>query len=264
MVKVISKRGAMKTFYYLMAIDGIDEAEEEQFDAIGNEIMKEEFEGVKDSIKSECSMYLEKKSNEDDRYDFIQEGIDEALSDTVKTIEEGVVPRLLLWDMLTIAMCDKDFSTLEERVIGHVARVLKIDKSVFMEMKQLIITVNAVEKEKEQLELSECPYSEIRPIVDEIEKRRETIVSAAVALIEDDIIIEQNPGEVVEEDNAIVKATRVVTEKTSEGINSASRFLGEKAEQGVSLVSEGAGKLFGIMKKNKLQKKEENKENDGL
>lgn len=263
MIRVISKKGAMKAFYYLMAIDGIDEVEEEQFDAIGNEIMKEEFSGERDSIKSECNLYLEKIANEDDRYDFIQEGLDEAIGDTVKTIEEGVVPRLLLWDMLTIAMCDNNFTSEEERLIGHVVRILKIDKSVFAEMKQLILTVNAVEKEKEQLDLSDRPYAEIRPLVDEIENRRETIVNAAIDLIEDDIVIEHNPGEIVEEDNAIVKATRVVTEKTSEGFNSATRFLGEKAEQGVSFVSEGAGKLFGIMKKNKSQKKEENNENDG-
>ena len=262
MIRVISKKGAMKAFYYLMAIDGIDEAEEEQFDVIGNEIMKEEFTGAKDSIKSECNLYLEKITNEDDRFDFIQEGLDEAISDTVKTIDEGVVPRLLLWDMLTIAMCDDNITSEEERVIGHVARVLKIDKSVFAEMKQLIITVNAVEKEKEQLDLSERPYAEIRPLVDEIEKRRETIVNAAIALIEDDIVIEQNSDEIVEEDNAIVKATRVITEKTSEGFNSASRFFGEKAEQGVSFVSEGAGKLFDLMKKNESKTTEENNEND--
>lgn len=260
MIKVISKMGAMKAFYYLMAIDGIDEVEEEQFDAVGNEIMKEEFDSVKDSIKSECNLYLDKISNEDNKYDFIQEGLDEAISDTVKTLEEGVVPRLLIWDMLTIAMCDNNFSPQEERIIGHVARVLKVDKSVFAEMKQLIITINAVEKEKEQLDLSERPYSEIRPLVDEIEKRKETIVNAAIALIEDDIVIEQNKEEIDEEDNAIVKATRVVTEKTSEGFNSATRFLGEKAEQGVSFVSEGAGKLFGIIKKDKSQ--ENNNDND--
>lgn len=260
MIKVISKMGVMKAFYYLMAIDGIDEVEEEQFDAVGNEIMKEEFDSVKDSIKSECNLYLDKISNEDNKYDFIQEGLDEAISDTVKTIEEGVVPRLLIWDMLTIAMCDNNFSPQEERIIGHVARVLKVDKSVFAEMKQLIITINAVEKEKEQLDLSERPYSEIRPLVDEIEKRKETIVNAAIALIEDDIVIEQNKEEIDEEDNAIVKATRVVTEKTSEGFNSATRFLGEKAEQGVSFVSEGAGKLFGIIKKDKSQ--ENNNDND--
>lgn len=257
MLKIISKQGALKAFYYLMSVDGVTSFEEDRFQEIGEELLGSEFETCKDELVSFCEGHLDSISVDDERYDVIQEGIDLVLNDTVTDVNDGVVPRLLVWNMLSLAHCDDDYSENENRLIAHVARVLSIDKSVFVEMKQLISTADSVRKEQEQLELSDRPYSEIRPLVDEVEKRKNTIVEAAKALIEDDLLFAELPStqSVEKKENVILNVGKKFGEsmaaggkKVGESVAPVAKDLGAKAVTGAAGIKDGAGKLFSKMK----------------
>ena len=255
-------------FYFLIAADDISSFEQECFDEIAAEILGDDFSALKDEVVSECEAVISSIEADDERYDVIREGMDLALSDSVETIDSGVVPRLLLWDMLTLAHSDFDYSEEENRLISHVARVLRIDKSVSAEMKQLISTARSILDEKNALENSSRPYSEIRPLVDEVEKRQQIIVEAAKALIADDVALE-GVEKKEKEENKILTVGKKISEsvvdggkrigesvvdggkKIGESVTPIVRNIGGLAASGASGIANGAGKLISKMKSSK-------------
>lgn len=258
MKTVISKDGAIKVFYYLMAIDGDVTAELEKFDEIGREFMKEDFDQNRQAIIDECQVQID-SATDDELYDVVLEGVDRALAETADSNEDGVCPRLLIWDMLTIAYTDNEYANMEKRLIAHVVRVLGVDKDVFMEMEHLINTADAVVKELDTLNSSNRPYSEIRPIVDEIEKRKITITKAVEDLIADDYIID-TPKEDEKAEGKDSKITQT-GKKISESLSPVKEHVGEFAKKTISgakdlvekmpdkkEISEGAGKFFSKVK----------------
>lgn len=255
MIKVISKQGALKALYFLMALDGVSEFEQERFEEIGSELLGDEFNNIKEALMSECHDVIEGVTVDDERYDVIQEGIDGALNDTVASIEEGVVPRLLLWDMLSLAYSDLDYAEEENRLISHIVRILQIDKSVFAEMKHLIAVADSIQKEKAELENSSRMYSEIRPLIDEVEKRQRTIVEAAKALISDDIVLDVPEEDKDKSENIVIATGKKVggyvvdgSKKLGESVTPIIKNMGEFASSSASGVADGAGKLFNKMK----------------
>lgn len=255
MIKVISKQGALKALYFLMALDGVSEFEQERFEEIGSELLGDEFNNIKEALMSECHDVIEGITVDDERYDVIQEGIDGALNDTVASIEEGVVPRLLLWDMLSLAYSDLDYAEEENRLISHIVRILQIDKSVFAEMKHLIAVADSIQKEKAELENSSRMYSEIRPLIDEVEKRQRTIVEAAKALISDDIVLDVPEEDKDKSENIVIATGKKVggyvvdgSKKLGESVTPIIKNMGEFASSSASGVADGAGKLFNKMK----------------
>ena len=254
MNKVISKKGALKSFYLLMALDGVSSFEQERFDEIGSELLTEDFSEIKEEIISECETVIGSIEVDDERYDVIQAEIDQALNDVVETIDLGIVPRLLIWDMLTLAHSDSDYSDEENKIISHVAGNLQIDKSVLAEMKQLISVAHSVLDEKSVLENSTRPYSEIRPLVDEIDKRQQTIVEAAKALIADDFVLDTVEQQEKEENIIIATGKKIGDsvvdggKKIGESITPLTKSIGDFAVSGGSELADGAGKLFSKIK----------------
>ena len=258
MKQVISRSGALKTFYYLMAVDGDVTAEIEKFNEIGRDFLKEEFDSSRQQIIDECDAHIGSAVVDDELYDVIQEGVDKALGETVNKVEDGVCPRLLIWDMLSIAYTDNEYSEPEKRMIAHVARVLDVQKDVVMEMEHLMKTADAVIKELETLNSSNKPYSEIRPIVDEIEKRKQTITKAAEELIADDFVLERPQKEHKDEEqsNVFSEAGKMISDTLNPVADQVGDFAKKTFSDAKDLVdkidtkeiSEGAGKLFSKMK----------------
>ncbi len=258
MKQVISRNGALKTFYYLMAIDGDVTAEIDKFNEIGRDFLKEEFDNNRQQIIDECCAQIDSAVVDDELYDVIQEGVDKALGETVNKVEDGVCPRLLIWDMLSIAYTDNEYSEPEKRMIAHVARLLDVQKDVVMEMEHLMKTADAVIKELETLNSSNKPYSEIRPTVDEIEKRKQTITKAAEELIADDFVLErpQKEHKVEEQSNVFSEAGKMISDTLNPVVDQVGDFAKKTFSDAKDLVdkidtkeiSEGAGKLFSKMK----------------
>lgn len=249
-MRLFTKRGAVTAFYYLMAADGeIGAAELEKLDEIGRELDPEHYAEYRERIAEAYEQQIAAAFADDEPYDLLSEGVDRALAEVPADDEEGVTPRLLLWDMLVMAGADGQFHPLERRLIKHVARISSIEKSVFLEMEQLIQTGNAIAKELAWLSASERPYAEVRPMVEELQKRQQMILTEAKTLIEDEAAqrveaLTYKPDLI---DTAKEKLRPVATEigdKTAQAVSSAK----EKLTPVASELGEKAGKAFGEAK----------------
>lgn len=257
-MQTINKTSVLKIFYYLMAIDGTVTGEEKtKFDEIGTNFLGDDYSVNKESILEECNTRINAVDIDDELYDVLQEAVDEVIAVKSEKRTDGILPRHLLWNMLVIAHSDGDYSEIENRLISHVARVLGVEKSVLLEMKQMIISANAVQEELAQLNNSNKPYNEIRPIVEEIERRKQALFEAVTALIEDEKFFAE--PEPIEKQNALKDAGKKISEavapkakeigkRTQKSAKAVSGFLGEKASQGAEGLKAETSKLFSKMK----------------
>lgn len=182
-VKTISTRNAIKIIYYLMAADGeIFHSEEEKFDAIGASL-DPNFPDKKDQIVSECREQIDKMFDPEDYYDVLQEGVEIALETSVQTEDSFITPKLLVWDLLTIAYSDENYDDKERRLLKYVVRKLDIDKAVFLEMESSILTLVDMERETAWLKTTDRPYLTIEAMVNEIADRKNVIFESVKDLI---------------------------------------------------------------------------------
>jgi uncharacterized tellurite resistance protein B-like protein len=182
-VTAISPENALKIFYYLIAIDGkITKEEEEKFNLIGQEIDNNYIEHS-DSIIKCCKEQLEKVIDDADFYDVVQDGVMDALI-TNQLLENGyITPKLLLWDMITLAYEDGEYADIERRLIKFVVRKLNISKDIYLEMENSYLTISDIEKESEWVKNTDRPYRTIEAHVKELEKRRNDIFENIKAII---------------------------------------------------------------------------------
>ena len=155
---LFEKKAAIKAFYYLMAVDGGITADEIAcFDEIGNELDPIEFPKYRDEIIDECEKQMKTIIDDEDYYEVILEGVDKALSARIGESESGVSVRLLVWNLLVIAFSNKNYSSFERRLIKHIVRVWDMDRTVFMEMEQVIKTHTDIIAELEYTNQSNRP-----------------------------------------------------------------------------------------------------------
>jgi len=197
-MKVYETKNSIKALFYLLAVDGcIGEDEMERFSEIGEELDRKNFDSYKEDIIYSCQKRISSIDPDDQYYDVLLEGLDYALGHMAKGDDRGVTGRLLVWNMLAIAFSNKEYDTAEKKMIAHVARISEVPRDVLVDMEQSMQAALAVQKELSWIQGSNRPYSEVRPIVDDLEKRLEVILSSAKALIEDEVILdtpyEDNP-----------------------------------------------------------------------
>ena len=121
-------------------------------------------------------------------------------------------------------------------------------------MEQLIKTEASVERENKWNQTSDKPYAEVRPIVEELEKRQRIIIESAKALIEDEI---ESDSPYVEEEKRRVfndAMTRIsekvnpiafeIGSKTAVVADDAKRKIGETVNPAVADIKAGASKLL--------------------
>lgn len=222
MVKV-TMQSAIKAFYYLLAIDGeIDDSEIEKFKELSKQL-DENVDTYMTALIEECNKNIQ--ADNDDYEDILWEGLDEALRASEEKDEEEIPARLIVWNMLVISFADGRYSELEKKLIKHVARILKVEMSVLMEMEQMVQTANAIEKEKVMLENSDRSYRRIRPIVVELEKRLDNIIGSAKELIDDDAEAD-TPYCAKEESNMIADAVDQVGSFAADAVSNVGNFFG--------------------------------------
>ncbi len=182
-VKAISTKNAIKIIYYLMAADGeIFHSEEEKFDAIGAEL-DPDFSGNKEQIVKECKTQMDKVIDPEDYCDVLQEGIELALSSSSRTEAAFITPKLLVWDLLTIAYSDGNYDMSERRLLKYVVRKLNIDKAIFLEMESSILTLIDLERELKWIKSTDRPYLTVETMVNEIADRKNVIFESVKDLI---------------------------------------------------------------------------------
>ena len=182
-ISSISTRNALKIIYYLIAADGHFAAEEEEkFDLLGKEITPD-YPNIKDRIISESQSQLDKVIDPEDFYDVLQDGVEDALLSSVRTEDTFITPKLLVWDLLTMAYSDGVYDEKERKLIKYIVRKLDIDKAVFLEMESTIQTLLDLEKEQQWIKTTDRPYLTIEGMVNEIEDRKHVIFDSAKDLI---------------------------------------------------------------------------------
>lgn len=182
-IKAISTRNAIKVIYYLMAADGeVFHSEEEKFDAIGSEL-DPSFAENKTQIVKECKAQMEKLIDPGDYFDVLHDGIELALSSSVQTEDAFMTPKLLIWNLLTVAYSDEHYDETERRLLKYVVRKLNINKAIFLEMESSIQTLMDLEKELAWIKTTDRPYLKIEAMVNEIVDRKNVVFESVKDLI---------------------------------------------------------------------------------
>lgn len=250
---MIKKKSAIMTFYYLIAVDKtVSDEEIDIFESIANEIDPDFYNVYKDSLNDDYRNQIEKLIDEEDFYDVILEGVDKVLFQELSEGEQGVSSRHLLWNLLVVAFCDGNYSIEERRLIKHIVRMLDIEKDIFLEMEQLMKANVAVGNELEAIERSDKPYNEIRPMVEELEKRREVIVTSAKALIEDELYIPVSKMEI--QKNQMLEDTKEAAQKAASNVANFVSPLTNTVTPIATNINDQTKKLLGniMTKKNKF------------
>lgn len=226
------KKNAIAVFYYLIAVDGnVTESEMETFDCVGKELDPDFFEQYQSEIAERYRNQMQTLIDVDDFYDVIAEGVDKELSNVLDddSESEGVCSRLLLWNLLVVAFGDDSYSAEERRLIKHIVRSQDIGKDIFLEMEQLMKANIAVTRELETMERSEKPYNEIRPIIDELESRRDVIIKSATALIEDELYVPVNKVEIPK--NKAIEDTKAAVGKVADTVSPIASNIGNQTKK---------------------------------
>lgn len=182
-IKVIPTRNAIKIFYYLMAADGkIFHNEEEKFDAIGKEL-DPDFVDHKEQIVKECQIQLDKVIDTEDYFDALREGVEDALLYMKTTDDTFITPKLLVWDLLTVAYSDEEYNEIERKLIKYIVRKTNIDKAIFLEMESSILTLIDIEKELNWIKTTNKQYLVIETMVNELKDRKNVVFESVKDLI---------------------------------------------------------------------------------
>lgn len=245
-MKYFDTKSAIKSFYYLIAVDGkITPDELTKLDEVGAEIDPEGYSTYKDQLIAECAGKVQKYVGQDDYSDILQELIDEALSET--EITERISTRMVIWNMMVLAHSDESFDEEERKVIRHIARLTETEYSVILEMDQILKAYRDVMTELEWLGQSQRPYAEIRPHVEEIENRKKVLMRDAMELIADEVLA-PIPEEIIkakkkrEDKEAFDRTVKNVTDKVQETTNDISEGFRKVMDENVKPKAEAVGK----------------------
>ena len=181
--ELILPSDALRIIYLLISSDmEITPEEMDMFDAVGADI-DPAFEDHKEQILSECTGLMEQATDQDDYYDLIRDQITAALQSSKSSSEGSIHPKLLIWNLISIAFADSDYSENERRMIRSVVRLMNIDMSVMLEMEAAVQTLLAIQKEEEFLKSSSRKYAEVELQMNEIADRKTVIMKSVQALI---------------------------------------------------------------------------------
>ena len=121
----ISKIGATRILYYLMAADGDVKPEElEKFDLIGNALLQN-YAQIRDSLLQQCEDATSKINENDSRTDAINDLVDKEIETAESSDDDLMDPSLLVWNMLVTAMSDQDYAEPEIEICQpcrHISR----------------------------------------------------------------------------------------------------------------------------------------------
>ena len=182
-IKSLSSKSAISMVYYMMMADGeIHPDEEITFNDIGKEL-DPEYEQHKDQIVEECRKQINKVIDENDYAAVLQDGTEEAILSGANLKESFITPRMLLWDLLTVAYSDGNYSEQERILLKYIVRKLNIPKEVFLEMENSYLAVMEIEQELKWIKTTNRQYLTIETIVNELADRKMAILDSIKDLI---------------------------------------------------------------------------------
>ena len=179
-IKYISTKCALTLIYYLMASDNvITDDEKNNFVLIGIELDKN-FSDEIEAIITVCTNTISQSSN---RMEAIKNGIDISLTSPIYDNQQIISPKLLVWDLLTIACSDGQYDSSEKELIEYIVSKLDIEKAIYLEMENSILTLMDLDKEIKWIKSTNKQYLVIEENVNELENRKNTIFESVKTLI---------------------------------------------------------------------------------
>ena len=182
-VRVLSTESAIKIIYYLISVDGvINGAELEKL----NEIclnLDPKFEEYRDALIASCKQELDKQIDEEDYYDILQNAVENAIQKSKPRQDSFITPKLLLWDLLTIAYSDDTYNEEERKLMKYIAHRINVDIAVFLELESSMLTIMDIEKEIKWIKTTNRPYLTIEAMVNELVDRRNVVFEGVKELI---------------------------------------------------------------------------------
>lgn len=179
----LSADSAVKIMYYLMAVDGeIFHGEEEKFDLIASEL-DPAFAEKRESLAASCKKQLDKAIDPEDFYEVLQDAVGDAVLASAGTPDGPITPKLLIWDMLTVAYSDESYNESERKLIKYAVRRLGIDKAEFLELESSILTLLSIEREIAWVKTTDRPYLTIEATLNELADRKNVILDSVKELI---------------------------------------------------------------------------------
>lgn len=182
-VQVLSTESAIKIVYYLISADGkINDREMEKFGEICVNL-DPKFDEYKDTLIASCKEELDKAIDDEDDYDVLQDAVENAIRKSEPKQDSYITPRLLLWDLLTIAYSDDHYHEKERKLMKYLVRKMNVDKAVFLELESSMLTVMDIDKEIEWIKTTDRPYLTIEAMVNELMERRSVVFEGVKDLI---------------------------------------------------------------------------------
>lgn len=193
----IDNEAALEIYYYMIAVDGeVKQAEMDKFIAIIKEsndsisdMGKEEIREELDEFVEMCNQRLETAIDEDEYFEAIKERIDEIKDESARdwSSYDSIEASGLIWNLLSIAVSDKEYSEVEKKLIRYMVRKFQVDKTVYLEMENAMKAIQDISKEIDFLKQSDKPYTLIESMIGTLSERQKVIFDSVKVLITDNM-----------------------------------------------------------------------------
>lgn len=182
----LSIKDSLRLCYCLIIVDGtVSDEENARFCELGREL-DPEFESYQESIIEDgLSMLQRSVEDGDEYYDIIHDCVSDIIQSSAPPVENGVRGKLLLWDLLTVAFSEGEYSSSEKRLLRLIARRAGVDGTVLLEMEHTLRTLLAIEAEENWIKNSDRSYAVVEARINELEDRKNTIMLGVQALMAD-------------------------------------------------------------------------------
>ena len=111
------------------------------------------------------------------------DGVENAIREGANAQNAIVTPKVLLWDLMTIAYSDAHYDERERKLLKYIARKLNIDKTIFLEMESSFLALMDLEDEVNWIKRTDRPFLTIESMVNEIADRKNVIFESVKDLI---------------------------------------------------------------------------------
>ena len=99
--------------------------------------------------------------------------------------ESGIRGKILVWDLLTVAYSEGEYSSNEKRLLRFIAKCLGVDYAILLEMEHTVRTLLAIEAEENWLKNTDRSYAVVEERVNELTERKNTIMLGIRTLMVD-------------------------------------------------------------------------------
>lgn len=183
---VLSIWDSLRLIYSLMIADGsVSDEEKAKFYEIGQEIDPEFAAYQADVIEEGDRLMAMPSEDNDDYYDNVHDHVSSIIHSASLPKEQGIRGKILLWDLLTVAYSEGDYSSNEKRLLRFIAKSVGVDYAVLLEMEHTVRTLLAIEAEENWLKNTDRAYAVVEERVNELTDRKNTIMLGVRALLAD-------------------------------------------------------------------------------